>query len=220
MDDLSFLDAGYGALCGTDNATLKVMLADGRVCPISDRICPYRFLDSCPLLYHAFEHGHQNRLQASIEASSRSAVICLVRYCYTGSYCVPNAEFEPILILPHAETYKIAEDFDVPGLQLLAHGTFSCQIELACSLPTPPQDLDETIRFIYLYFSSQQSRQQQSLLSSLLNYCIAMFQYHRLATDSKFLAVARDIPEFRQDLCRTNMERNFQDDCKSAPSFN
>lgn len=213
MEDLSFLESEY-SLYGLDNATLKVMLSDGRVLHISDRVYPYRFLYNCPLLYHAFEHGYQNRLQASIEASSRLAVICLLRYCYTGSYCVANAEFEPILLLPHAETYKIAEDFDVPALQLLAHGNFSSQIELACSRPTPPQDLYETVRFLYLYFSSQQSRAQQSLLSSLLNYCISVFQYHKLATNASFLAVARDIPEFRQDLCLTNMERNFQDDCE------
>jgi hypothetical protein len=41
-----------------------------------------------------------------------------------------------------------------------------------------------------------------------------MFQYHNLNESIDFLEVARQIPEFRQDLCRTNMERNFQDDCK------
>jgi hypothetical protein len=213
MDDLAFLDL-FGGGPGSNNATLKAVLRDGQVCHISDRVCPYRLLESCPLLYHAFEDGYQGRPQANIEGPSRSAVIALLRYCYTGSYLYPGAEHAPILLLLHAETYKMAEDFDVPELQLLAHGNFSCQVDFACSLPTPPQDLLDTIRYVYAYFASPQARQQQGLVHTLLNYCISVFQYHRLAESVDFLDVVRQIPEFYQDLCRTNMERNFQDDCK------
>jgi hypothetical protein len=67
---------------------------------------------------------------------------------------------------------------------------------------------------VYDYFASPQARQQQGLVHTLLNYCISMFQYHNLNESVEFLEVARQIPDFRQDLCRTNMERNFQDDCK------
>jgi hypothetical protein len=216
MDDLTFLE-DFGGDYGAGNATLKVVLADGNVHHISDRISPYRLLDACPLLFHAFEYGSQSRLQASIEAPSRAAVISLLRYCYTGSYLYPGAEYAPILLLPHAEMYKMAEDFDVPELQLLAHGNFSVQIDCACSLPMPPQDLLETIRYVYLHFASPQSCQQQGLTHSLLNYCISNFLYHKLGDSVEFLEVARQIPEFRQDLCRTNMERNFQDDCEYVP---
>lgn len=217
MDDLSFLETldDYG----TSNATLKAVVADGQVCHISDHICPYNLLDACPLLYHAFEYGFQSRLQASIDAPSRSAVVSLLRYCYTGSYLSPDAESVPILLLPHAETYKIAGDFDVPALQLLAQGNFSCQVDYACCLPTPPQDLLETIKFVYQHYSSQPSRQQHPLVNNLLNYCISNFLYHRLGESAGFLNVVSEITEFRQDLCWTNMERNFQDDCKSASCF-
>jgi hypothetical protein len=42
-----------------------------------------------------------------------------VRYCYTGNYLDPAADLQsgPVLLLPHVETYKISEDFDVPELQ-------------------------------------------------------------------------------------------------------
>ncbi|KAH7380090.1 hypothetical protein BKA66DRAFT_420212 [Pyrenochaeta sp. MPI-SDFR-AT-0127] len=215
MDDLSFLET-FGE-CGASNATLKAVLASGQVCHISDHICPYNLIDACPLLYHAFEYGFHSRLQASIDAPSRSAVVSLVRYCYTGSYLsAEEAEYAPILLLPHAETYKLAEDFNVPALQLLAQGNFSCQVDFACCLPAPPQDLLETIKFVYHHYAAQLSRQQHSLVNTILNYCISNFLYHRLAENTDFLAVVADIPEFRQDLCRTNMERNFQDDCAVA----
>jgi hypothetical protein len=215
MEDLSFLgqlDGDYGA----NNATLKVVDTEGRVSLISDCISPYRLLDNCPLLYHAFEQASQSRLQASIEAPSRAAVISLLRYCYTGIYLPPCAcaDDAPILLLLHAQVYKLAEDFDVPELQLLAHGNFSVQVERACSLPLPPQDLLETIRYLYANFASPQARQQQGLMHTLSNYCICIFLYHQLGESVEFLDVARKIPQFRQDLCRTNMERNFQDDCK------
>ncbi|KAL6711155.1 hypothetical protein ACN47E_005686 [Coniothyrium glycines] len=211
MDDLAFLEN----LSGQDegNAILKAVLPDGQVCHISDRICPYKFLDQCPLLYHAFEYGYMSRHQASIEASSSVAVASLLRYCYTGNYLPACDDDTSSLLLLHAETFKIAEDFDVPELQLLAHGNFACQIDFACCLPTPPQDLPETIRFTYEYFANKHSRLQNCLVSTLCNYCISVFFYHRLGEHQDFMKVVADIPDFGQDLCLTNMERNFQDDC-------
>jgi hypothetical protein len=67
MADISFLDVLNER--GEGNATLRAVLPGGEVCQISNRICPFKFVDRCPLLYHAFEHGSQSRLQASIEAS-------------------------------------------------------------------------------------------------------------------------------------------------------
>jgi hypothetical protein len=109
----------------------------------------------------------------------------------------------------------MSEDYDIPELQLLAHGNFSCQIEVACCMPTVPQDLLDSIRFVYQHYSSQQARQHHGLVGTLLNYCISVFLHHQLGKNLEFLQLAAGIPEFRQDLCRTNMERNFQDDCKS-----
>jgi hypothetical protein len=216
MEDLTFLDQ-FGGDYGDNNGTLKAVDPAGYVSHISDRICAFRLLDNCPLLYHAFEYGSQDRLQASIEAPSRAAAIALLRYCYTGSYLPPNSEYASILLLLHAHVYKMAEDFDIPELQLLAHGNFSVQVDLACSLPEPPQDLLETIRHIYAHFATPQARQQQGLVHTLLNYCVAVFQYHKLGESVEFLEVVKQVPEFRQDLCRTNMERNFQDECKQIP---
>jgi hypothetical protein len=45
MDGLSFLDA-Y-AERGQSNATLKIVLPNGEVRQVSDRICPFKFLDRC-----------------------------------------------------------------------------------------------------------------------------------------------------------------------------
>lgn len=214
MEDTTFLD-DLGDDYENSNATLKVVDFEGCVCHVSDRISPFRLLDKCPLLYHAFEYGSQGRLQASIEAPSREAAIALLRYCYTGNYLPPASEFAPILLLLHAQVYKMAEDLDMPELQLSAHGNFSVQVDCACSLPEAPQDLLETIRYVYTHLAGPQARQQQGLVHTLLNYCIALFQYHRLGASVAFLEVVRGIPDFRQDLCRTNMVRNFEDDCKS-----
>jgi hypothetical protein len=218
MDDLSFLNQTwqlvYSGGYDSSNGTLKIVLPNGQVDHISDCISTYQLLDRCPLLYHTFEYGYQSRLQASIEAPSRSAVIALLRFCYTNSYLPPGAEDAPISFLLHAQVYKMAEQFDIPELQLVAHGNFSCQVDFACSLPYPPHDLLETIRYVYIYFADPVSRQHQSLVQTLLNYCISVFQYHRLGESAEFLEVVQQVPEFRQDLCRTNMDRNFSDDCE------
>lgn len=215
MDDLSFLDTPGEHIQG--NAILKAALPDGDVCLISDRICPFRFLSTCPLLYHAFEYDVHGRLQASIEAPSETVLVSLLRYCYTGSYLPPNADYGPNLLLPHVEMYKMAEDFDSPELQLLAHGNFSCQVDFACCIPAPPPDLVETIQFVYRHYSSKQARRQHGLIDTLLNYSVSKFIYHKLGENADFICIAAGIPEFRQDLCRTNMERNFEDECKSYP---
>ena len=212
MDDLSFLDVFNDR--GTNNAILRAVLPDGQVCEISDRICPYKFLDGCPLLYHAFEFGFQSRPQASIDAPSTSAVVSLLRYCYTGTYVTRDAEYSPISLLQHVEAYKMAMLFDIPELQLLAHGNFSCQTDFACSLPEPPHDLFDTIRFVYQHFADQDSHYQHGLVNTLRNYCISIFIYHKLEENAEFLKIVAEIPAFRQDLCRTNIERNFRDDCK------
>ena len=214
MNDLTFLDVELASEYGASDAILKAVLPGGKVTHISDTISPFKFLDTCPLLYHAFEYNAQSRLQASIEASSETAVISLARYCYTGSYLAGEPDDESILLLQHAETYKIAEDFDVPELQIMAHGNFSCQIEYACCLPKPPKDLLDTIRFIYRYFASDEARRQHNLVDTLLNYCVAVYLYHKLGESLDFLTAIHEIPAFRQDLCRTNIARNFEDDCK------
>lgn len=214
MNDLTFLDEELASEYGASDAILKAVLPGGKVVHISDAVSPFKFLDTCPLLYHAFEYNSQSRLQASIDASSETAVISLARYCYTGSYLAGEPDGESILLLQHAETYKIAEDFDVPELQIMAHGNFSCQIEYACCLPNPPKDLLETIRFLYRHFASDEARRKHNLVDTLLNYCVAVYLYHKLGESLDFLTAVHEISAFRQDLCRTNIARNFEDDCE------
>ncbi|KAF3051027.1 hypothetical protein E8E11_007476 [Didymella keratinophila] len=213
MDDLTFLDEELGSEYGASDAILKAVLPGGKVIHISNAISPSKFLETCPLLYYAFEYNAQSRLQASLEASSDTAVISLVRYCYTGSYLAGEPDEDSILLLQHAETYKIAEDFDVPELQIMAHGNFSCQIEFACCLPKHPRDLLATIKFIYRHFASDEARRNHNLVDTLLNYCVAVYLYHKLGESLDFLTAVHEIPAFRQDLCRTNIARNFEDDC-------
>ncbi|KAF9696925.1 hypothetical protein EKO04_004975 [Ascochyta lentis] len=213
MNDLTFLDEELANEYGASHATMKAVLPGGKVLHISDNINPLKFVDTCPLLYYTFEHNSQSRLQANIEATSESAVVSLARYCYTGSYLANEPDGDTILLLPHAETYKIAEDFDVPELQIMAHGNYSCQIEYACCLPKPPKDLLDTIRFVYRYFAGDEERRNHNLVDTLLNYCVAVYLYHKLGESLDFLTAVHEVPAFRQDLCRTNIARNFEDDC-------
>jgi len=211
MDDLSFLDEASER--GQLKATLKVVLPDGDVCHLSDRINTFMFLDTCPLLYIAFEDCPYSRLQASVEATSKIAVVSLLRYCYTGTYLPPDAESGPVSLLPHVETYKIAEDFDMTGLQRMAQGNLACQVELALYQPFPPEDLFDTIRFVYRHYSSLQVGQHHCLLSTLLSYCVSVFGKHNFEQHVGFRELATDLPKFSQDLCLENMRREFEDEC-------
>jgi hypothetical protein len=77
MHDLSFLNVLNGR--AESNAILKAVLPGGEVRQISDRICPSKLQERCPLLYFAFEYGPQIRLQASIEASILDQYVCYHR---------------------------------------------------------------------------------------------------------------------------------------------
>jgi hypothetical protein len=210
MDELDFLTQGSDA-----TAVLQVLLPDGTVSRIAN-VSPLRILDKCPLLYHALEFGEEGFRHASIEATSRYAIVSLLRYIYTGDYLTEN---EPSFLLNHAETFKIAENYDVPELQVSAYVNFSRQTEFSCSLKEPPVLLCQTVRFVYDHLSSHQSRQEQSLLETLLNYCLAVFSYQGLGERDDFRKVVFDLPEFHRDLCRTSMQRNFLDDGKPSLCF-
>ncbi|KAF2687243.1 hypothetical protein K458DRAFT_333504 [Lentithecium fluviatile CBS 122367] len=203
MDDTNFL------ACGSDaTATIMVLLPDGSATRIAN-VSPLMVLDKCPLLYHALEFGEYDLRQASIEATSRYAIVSLLRYIYTGNYLAEN---EPSFLLNHAETYKIAENYDMPDLQVSAYVNFSRQTEFSCSLKDPPVLLCETVRFLYGHLASHQSRQEQSLVDTLLNYCLAVFAYQGLGERADFRQVVFDLPAFHKDLCRTSMQREFLDD--------
>lgn len=203
--DLDFL---LQAATADSNARLMILLPDGTLSQIH-KVSPFAILDKCPLLYHAFEFGPNSIRQANIEATSRSAVVSLLRYLYTGAYV---DEDRPCSLLDHAEAFKIGEDYDVPELQVSAYVEFTRETEFACSLSTPPPDLCQTIRFLYTHLASQRSRQEQSLLDTLLNYCLATFKYQGLDKCDAFRQVVFETPAFHRDLCRTSMQRNFEDE--------
>ncbi|PVI06231.1 hypothetical protein DM02DRAFT_583292 [Periconia macrospinosa] len=210
-DDLAFL-----ALDANNNATgtVIVLLPDNSVSHIHN-VNPLVVLEQCPLLYHAFEFGTHSFPQANIEATSRSAVVSLLRYLYTGDY-IGDDRLDTML--NHAQTYKLAEDFDVPALQVSAYAYFTNATERACCFGTPPADLPDTVHFLYTHLASLQSRQEQKLIDTLLNYVLTTFAYHDLGNNEAFLKAIYDIPEFHQDLCRLNMQRDFQDDGK-CPNY-
>lgn len=205
MDDLDFLTQVAG---GDATATLMVLLPDSTVTQIRN-VSPFRILEKCALLYHAFEFGAHSVRQASIEATSRRAVVSLLRFLYTGNYLAAEQQCS---LLTHAEAFKVGEDYDVPELQVSAYVNFTRETEFSCSLSTPPPDLCDTVRFLYKYFADQQWRQQQSLLDTLLNYCLATFKYQGLGEREDFRQVVFDTPAFHRDLCRTSMNRDFQDE--------
>lgn len=203
MDELAFLTQD-----SSTTATLQVLLPDGSISRIAS-VNPLRILDKCPLLYHALEFGDYGQRQASMEATSRYAIVSLLRYIYTGNYLPEN---EPSFLLNHAETFNIADNYDVPELQVSAYVNFSRQTEFSCSLKDPPVLLCQTVRFVYEHLSSHQSRQEQSLLETLLHYCLAVFTYQGLGERADFRQVVYDLPGFHRDLCRTSMQREFLDD--------
>ncbi|KAF2444834.1 hypothetical protein P171DRAFT_484925 [Karstenula rhodostoma CBS 690.94] len=214
MDDASFLEQAAAADASA-TSTLMVLLPDGSVSQIRN-ISRFALLDKCPLLFHAFEFREfSDDEQASIEATSRSAVISLLRFLCTGTYLLDPEECLGSL-LPHAEALKLAEDFDVPEFQVQAYVNFTRETEFACSNATPPPDLCETIRFIYEHFVGQGSEEHQSLLDTILNYCVSVFTYQVLGDREDFRQTAFENPTFHQDLCRTSMRRNFEDDGANA----
>lgn len=115
------------------------------------------------------------------------------------------------MLLPHAEAFKIAQDFDVPELQVQAYVNFTRSTEFLCCRATPPSDLCNTIEFLYNPFTSQHSQEYQSLLDTLLNYCLSVFSYQELNSREDFLRTVFENPAFHKDLCTTSMQRNFED---------
>ncbi|KAF2660493.1 hypothetical protein K491DRAFT_589153 [Lophiostoma macrostomum CBS 122681] len=200
MADLEFLALYPG------NATITILLPNGQVQRI-ERVSATAIGDKCPLLWYCFGDGPANDQQASIEASSIALVVSFLRYLYTGNYLTAIQESGPFSLLHHAQLYKMAQDFDVPELQVAAHVNFMRETEISCCVPHPPLDLCAAIEFVYKHLAGQ-----KPLIETLLNYCVFSFKYHGLGTDSGFRQLAFDIPAFHKDLCQTNLRRDFQDE--------
>lgn len=206
MADFDFLTE-----CTNPNAELMVMLPDSTAERIR-KLSTDQIRERCPLLYFAFEDPLQSPRQASIEATSLQVVACFLRYLYTGNYLKPGEEPQSCSLRLHAELCKMAEDFQVPELQVSAYVNFMESTEWACSIPSPPLGLCDAIQFIYQHLACDSSRQQQGLVENLLNYCLSSFRYHGLGENPDFRRVVFDNPTFHKQLCETSMARDFHDD--------
>jgi hypothetical protein len=190
------------------SATLIVLLPDCTVSRIPN-LNPAIINIKCPLLGYAFDDGPNGDLQATIEATSPAVVAAFLRYIYTDDYPPPQEDDGPFSLLIHAEIYKLALNYDVPMLQVLAQSCFFRETELSCSVPYPPIDLCAAIRFIY-----EDRDCFQSFIDTLVNYCVTCFKYHGLGSNSEFRRVAFETPEFHKGLFQTNLGRDFVDDGK------
>lgn len=187
-------------------ASITVLLPDNTVARIR-QVCIHTINTKCALLGYTFEDGIDGS-QACLEASSENAVVCLLRYLYTDNYLTRGEEHATIpTLLIHVEVYKLARDFDIPELQVAAYCNFSRETELSCSMPNPLVDLCDTISFVYKHLPNE-----QSIVDTLLHYCVSVFGYHRLGSNQTFRQAAFDNPEFHRALCETNYKRDFQDE--------
>lgn len=189
------------------NATLMIITPDGTSSTIYN-------LDTdiigqrCPLLELSFETDINNVPKANIEANSQEIVVRFLRFLYQGSYLDYD---ELCSMLLHAELCRLADRYEVPELQVSAHGNIIRETELSCSQPTPPIDLCPSIRFIYEHLSNH-----KQLIDTILNYCVFCFLYHGLGANKEFRQVAFELQPFHQDLCRTNFKRGFEDEGKPS----
>ncbi|KAF2843187.1 hypothetical protein M501DRAFT_926043 [Patellaria atrata CBS 101060] len=223
MEGLCFL--GPFAV-GNDSLTIRT--PDGSVSKIEN--LDVRVLGpKCPLLGYTFEFDESFNMRGIIEADSRTAVICFLRFLFMGDYLLedihclcrsqnteaPAASPDDITIqdqayyslLIHAQLFRMGVLFDLPELQVSARANMTRETELACSQPTPPADICETIAYLYKHLSKN-----RELIDTVINYCVGCFSYHDLGGNPEFRQLAFDLVPFHTDLCRTNFERNFQDE--------
>ena len=144
------------------------------------------------------------------KATSRCAVVSLLRFLYTGTYLADHHESPTFL--PHVEAFKIARDLDVPELQLQAHVNLTQETKDASSRATPPSDICSAIQFMYRHIVGTPSIEYQSLLDTLLNYCVSVFVHQSLGAHKDFRQTVFEMPAFHRDLCRTNLKRGFDAD--------
>ena len=187
------------------NASLMIITPDGIASTIYNLHTDI-IGQRCPLLELSFEIGANDIPKAIIEANSQEIVVCFLRFLYQGNYLDYDV---PCSLLVHAELCRMADHFEVPELQVLAHANIIRETELSCSQPTPPIDLCLAIRFIYAHLSDQ-----KPLIDTILNYCVFCFLYHGLGTNKEFRQTAFELQPFHRDLCRTSFKRGFEDDGK------
>ena len=163
----------------------------------------------CPLLALSFEEGSRGRKLHSLQASSPDLIARFLRFLYTGSYLSYDDEKNeiPCPLLMHVELYRYGYLFEVPHLLDAAHFSIMQTCEYYCCTPQPPEDLCQTISFVYEFL-----KDQQEVSDTILHYCVNCFVYHKLGENEEFKTLLADLKPFRQDIFRKNMERGFQDE--------
>jgi hypothetical protein len=167
----------------------------------------------CPLLAFSFEEDAKGGRRLSINASSIELIARFLRFLYADSYDFLDEEGSelPCSFLLHAQLYHYAELYDVPRLLNTAYIHVSQICELGCSMPCPPIGLCETLRYLY-----QNVKDGREIHESILHYCIAMFNKHKLGENVEFIKLLSDVSECSNDLHKLNMDRGFWDESKST----
>jgi hypothetical protein len=164
---------------------------------------------ACPLLAFSFEdRGNEGRqflsLHADIELIAR-----FLRYLWTGCYHVLDEQgYELSCTFPmHAQLYRYGELYAVPQLKSIAYCHISQICELGCSMPTAPNDLCETLRYLY-----ENVKEDKLVHETILHYCISRFNSHHLGSDTGFRKLLAEVKDCQQDLFRLVSERGYIDE--------
>ena len=171
---------------------------------------------ACPLLAFSFEDGAKGHRRLSINASSIELVARFLRFLYTDSYeFIDDQGWElPCSFVLHAQLFHYAELYDVPLLLNAAYMHISQICELGCSMPTAPIGLCETLRYLY-----QNVKSGREVHETILHYCVAMFNAHKLGENPEFIRLLTEVKECQQDLHKLNMERGFRDESELSPTL-
>ena len=197
------------------NATIIYQNDDGDIESVNN--LDYSIIkERCPLLAAAFEESRSGP-QLYLEALTPATALPFIRFLYMSTYAVdqsPGTLYEdvPTSVLRHCQLYRLGDIYDLPDLKTQAYVNVVRQCEFGCSSADQPVDLCPAIRFVYKYLS-----QHQSLIETIVGYCVSCFLQHRLADDEDFKQLAFKLRPFHQDLCKNSMGREFENESKCRP---
>ncbi|KAF2735035.1 hypothetical protein EJ04DRAFT_563698 [Polyplosphaeria fusca] len=208
---------------GTDTGTIYITLPDGKITHLDD-VKLAIVNGRCPLLAYAFELGYGGKAIANIEAESHDLVERFVYFLEEGSsYASKPDDEDPenVSLLLHLQMFYMGRNFDVPELQDEADLSMQQATVIALALPSPPRDLCDAIVFALRHLADNTSP-----FKHLIHYFI--LSYDKIRGDLEIAKLIYDRPDFHQALCKTLMERNYEDDiaaeimqlpvCNPAPS--
>ncbi|KIW08358.1 uncharacterized protein PV09_01274 [Verruconis gallopava] len=200
--------AGFLSLQPQGNGELIVHALDGQTFTFAGLDLDLIF-KVCPLLAFSFEERSNGRKIHVLTASSIELVSRFLRFLYTGEYHVLDHTGQelPCSLLLHAQLYHYGELYDVPLLVNTAYLHISQACEIACSMPSPPADLCNTLKYLYKNVNSC-----FEVHHTILHYCITCFSHHHLGDSPDFRNLLLELPECEQDLCKLNMQRGFEDE--------